>query len=178
METLGEVIYKNRMDRNLTQDEYGSRYSVSGPAIFKFEKGYVRPSLELWLQIARDSSIPERRAVLMWLRAKLPREYQDYIEMPAEGSHRPARTRENKKDGRTDYASFEEHTRMRSTAVKDKSLPKGLRELLDDDELWTLYKPTGHEINMLREMFSSLGEGSKNSYREGLRLVREFSHSF
>ena len=67
---------------------------------------------------------------------------------------------------------------MRATAAKDKALPKALRDLLDDDELWALFKPTGHEIILLRDLFSPLGRGSKKAYGEALRLVREFAHSF
>ena len=63
-------------------------------------------------------------------------------------------------------------------AKKDKKLPKALRDLLSDDKVWSLYKPTGHEINLLRELFPPLGKGSKAGYREALRLVREFTHSF
>lgn len=44
---IGGIIYKSRKSRKLTQDEFGEIYGVSGPAIFKFEKGYVRPSLKL-----------------------------------------------------------------------------------------------------------------------------------
>ena len=52
---LGTIIFNSRQDEDLTQDQYGSRYGVSGPAIFKFEKGYVKPSLELWLKMAKDA---------------------------------------------------------------------------------------------------------------------------
>jgi len=62
--------------------------------------------------------------------------------------------------------------------MNDASLQKGQQELLDDDELWVLYKPSGHELNILRDIFSPLGQGTKDAYREALRLVREFSHSF
>jgi transcriptional regulator with XRE-family HTH domain len=179
---LGEIIYRSRLQMDLTQDEFGARYSVSGPAIFKFEKGYVRPSLELWLNMAKETEMPERRAVLLWLKSKLPVKYQEYIELQgaaaaeseAAGKSKAAR----KKGGQTDYSTFEERDGMRAAANEDKTMPKGLKELLDDDELWSLYKPTGHEINMLRDIFGPLGKGSKAAFREALRLVREFTHSF
>ena len=78
---LGDIIYRNRISRDLTQDEFGSRYNISGPAVFKFEKGYVRPSLELWLSMSRDAEISQRRAVLLWLKSKLPAAYQEYVEL-------------------------------------------------------------------------------------------------
>ena len=178
---LGDIVYRNRISRDLTQDEYGSTYNISGPAVFKFEKGYVRPSLELWLSMARDADIPERRAVLLWLKSKLPAAYQEYVELQgaavAEGAG-PYKKAKGKKGKGTDYSKFEEREDMQASAQKDKEFPKGLRDLLNDNDLWSLYKPTGHELNMLRDIFGPLGKGSKSAYREALRLIREFTHSF
>jgi transcriptional regulator with XRE-family HTH domain len=175
---LGEIIYNSRQKENLTQDQYGARYSVSGPAIFKFEKGYVKPSLELWLKMAADAGLSERRSVLLWVKSKLPDEFQEYIELQSAAVAESEAEYAKKKGKKLDYSKFETREQMRDQTDKDKSIPKGLKELLDDDELWALYKPTGHEINMLRDMFGPLGRGSKGQYREALRLVREFAHSF
>lgn len=175
---LGQIIYDSRIDSDLTQDQYGSKYNVSGPAIFKFEKGYVRPSLELWLRMASDAGITERRAVLLWLKSKLPEQYQDYIELQSAAVAETEKEYKKKKGGKTDFSKFEGREAIRTATDKDKSLPKGLRELLDDDELWALYKPTGHEINMMRDIFTPLGRGKKEAYREALRLIRQFTHSF
>jgi DNA-binding XRE family transcriptional regulator len=175
---LGEIIYENRQTADLTQDQYGSRYSVSGPAIFKFEKGYVKPSLELWLKMAADAAISQRRAVLLWVKSKLPEEYQEYIELQSAAVAESEVEYAKKKGKKADYSKFETREQMREFLDKDKTLPKGLRELLEDDELWALYKPTGHEVNMLRDIFSPLGRGSKVAFREALRVIREFSHSF
>jgi DNA-binding XRE family transcriptional regulator len=176
---LGDIVYNSRQRGNLTQDQYGSKYSVSGPAIFKFEKGYVKPSLELWLKMGLDAGISERRAVLLWVKSKLPEKYQEYIEMQsaavAESGEQYAKKSKSK---RTDYSRFETREDMRAAYAKDKNLPEGLRQLLDDDELWALYKPTGHEINMLRDIFGPIGKGSIVQFREALRLIREFSHAF
>lgn len=174
---LGEVIYKSRIEQDLTQDQFGSKYNVSGPAIFKFEKGYVRPSLDLWLRMAIDSGLTERRAVLVWLRSKLPEQYQDYIELQgAAVAESEKEYKGKKKDGKIDYSKFEGRDAIRAAIEKDKNLPKGLRELLGDDELWALYKPTGHEVNMLRDIFGPLGRGKRESFREALRLIREFTY--
>jgi DNA-binding XRE family transcriptional regulator len=175
---LGDIIYNSRQTQNLTQDQYGSRYSVSGPAIFKFEKGYVKPSLELWLKMAADSAISERRAVLLWVKSKLPEEYQDYIELQSAAVAESEVEYAKKKGKKPDYSKLETRDQMREVFEKDKNVPKGLRDLMDDDELWSLYKPTGHEVNMLRDIFGPLGRGSKAAYREALRLIREFAHSF
>jgi DNA-binding XRE family transcriptional regulator len=176
---LGDIVYRSRLAGDLTQDEYGARYSVSGPAIFKFEKGYVRPSLELWLQMAKDAEISERRAVLLWLKSKLPNQYQEYVELQAAAvAEKEAEYAKGKKKGGVNYSKFDNRVEMRKAASGDGTLPKGIQELLNDDELWALYKPTGHEVNLLRDMFGPLGRGSKAAYREALRLVREFTHSF
>lgn len=178
---LGDIIYRSRLAQDLTQDEYGAKYSVSGPAIFKFEKGYVRPSLELWLSMARDSDLSDRRSVLLWLKSKLPAKYQDYVELQsaAVAEKEAAYGRgTKKKKGAIDYSKMETRDDMQESASRDKGLPKGLSDLLNDDELWSLYKPTGHEVNLLRDMFGPLGKGKKTAYREALRLIREFTHSF
>jgi hypothetical protein len=47
--------------------------------------------------------------------------------------------------------------------------------MVQDEEIWAIYKPTGHEINILRDAFIRFGKGTKALYREALRLVREFS---
>lgn len=175
---LGEIIYNSRQKENLTQDQYGARYSVSGPAIFKFEKGYVKPSLELWLKMAADAGLSERRSVLLWVKSKLPDEYQEYIELQSAAVAESEAEYAKKKGKKPDYSKFETREQMRDQTDKDKSIPKGLKDLLEDDELWALYKPTGHEINLMRDMFGPLGRGSKTAFREALRLVREFAHSF
>ena len=170
---LAGTILKSRLAMGLTQDEFGQHYDVSGPAIFKIEKGFVRPSLKLWLRIAQDAELTERRAVLLWSQSKLPQQYQRHVDLVGAITDRP-RT----KKGSIDYSSFETREAMHAAVAKDTKLPKSLRNLLADDELWALYKPTGHEINLLRDLFSPLGKGSKKAFREALRLIREFTHSF
>lgn len=175
---LGDIIFESRKKDDLTQDQYGQKYDVSGPAIFKFEKGYVKPSLELWLKMAADAELSQRRAVLLWIKSKLPEQFQEYIELQSAMAAETEAAYAKKKGQKPDYSKFESREQMREILGKDKDLPKGLRELLEDDELWALYKPTGHEINMLRDTFGPLGKGSKIAYREALRLIREFAHSF
>ena len=174
---LGDIIYEMRTKANLTQDQYGYKLGVSGPAIFKFEKGYVNPSLELWLKMAADAEIPQRRAILLWTKRKLPEQFQQFIELQAPASA-DAEVKNIKKGKKPDYSKFENRERMRETLAKDKTLPKELRALLEDDNIWALFKPTGHEINVLRDTFAPLGKGSKQSYREALLLIRVFAHSF
>lgn len=80
---LGEIIHKHRTQIDVPQDQYGAKYGVSGPGIFKYEKGYIRPSLKVWMPMAADAGVPERRAVLVWLKWGLPEKYQEYVELQA-----------------------------------------------------------------------------------------------
>ena len=169
---IGELIGENRAALEETQDEFGRKYGVSGPAIFKFEKGYVRPSLALWLQMARDLAIDERRAVLMWVRAKLPKKYQAFVNLDpiaVQESDRPYKGKAAAKVKK--WASADE---ARKAVLADRTAPKGLKALLKDDDVWSLYKPKAEEIELLRTTFGSLGDGNKSTFREALRLIREF----
>ena len=170
---LGEQIQAHRDVSGMTQDQFGAKYGVSGPAIFKFEKGYVKPSLELWLRMAKDFEISERKAVLMWVKSKLPEEYQDFIDLTNEGLGGEGDRRSGDSNAR-DYSQMTDREEMKTLAKKDASLPRALRDLLADDELWAVYKPSGREVNLLRDTFGRLGKGTKSSYREALRLIREF----
>ena len=170
---LADIIHVSRLAMGLNMEEFGQRYDVTGPAIFKFENGLMRPSLKLWLRIAQDAQLTERRAVLQWIQSKLPAEYQRYVDLPASITDRP-----RIKKGLIDYSSFETREAMHAAVAKDTKLPKPLRDLLADDELWAVHKPTGHEINLLRDLVPPLGKGSKKGFREALRLIREFTHSF
>ena len=176
---IGDVIFATRREQKLTQDQYGAKYGISGPAVFKFEKNYVRPSLNLWLRMAKDAGMAERRAVLLWVKNRLPEPYDEYIDLQSVAvAERQAGYAKSKKGRKPDYAKIDTREEMREVAEKDQSLPSGLGELLADDELWALYKPTGHEINTLRDIFGPLGRGSKASFREALRVIRDFAHSF
>ena len=177
-ENLGDIIYQNRLAGNLTQDQYGAKYDVSGPAIFKFEKGHVSPSLDLWLKFAADAGMTERRAVLLWVKSKLPEAYQTYVELQSPTAAENEARKVNKKGQKADYGKIETPEQVRELVAKDKTLPKGLRDLLIDDDLWELFKPTGSEINLLRDTFTPLGRGTKATYREALRLLREFAQAF
>lgn len=172
---MGEVIYSARLESGMTQDQFASKYEVSGPAVFKFEKGYVTPSLNLWLRMATDAGVAERRAVMLWAKAKLPEKFHDHLDVEGAGSAPAA------PDGRINYAGFDTPEKMRKAALADTKLPKGLRELLDDKELWSVFQPTGHEVNLLRDIFGSLkrsGKAGKPQWADALRLVREFSLTY
>ena len=169
---IGRRIYEARMRANLIHDPYGKIYEVSGPAIFKFEKSKVRPSLEKWLPMAKDTGLSECQAVLIWIRERLPEEVREYLDITIVMKE-DEETYGKKNKGL--YTMVKDAKKLRTMAQGDTSLPAGLRDLLADNELWALYKPMGHEIQALKTMFSGLGVGTKEMYREALRLVRKFS---
>jgi transcriptional regulator with XRE-family HTH domain len=159
----------------LTQDQFGLRYGVSGPAVFKFEKGYVKPSLELWLKMAADCDIPEKKALLLWIKAKLPREYQSYIDLSATMVSAPIVAYE--KEVRPSYATITDSQELRRCLVNDPYLPQGMRSLFKDDEFWVLYRPTGQEIQLVIEKFGNYADAKESVFRDAFRLVREFTRS-
>ena len=171
---IGEEIYEARVALGLTQDQFGAKYHVTGPAIFKFEKGYVKPSLELWLRMAKDFEIPENRAVLMWVKCRLPAEFQDLITISDEAvvcQDEGKRKASKKKD----YSQYTNRVDMQKVIQKDNNLPKELKKFLKMEEVWEIYKPSGREINILRDRFSGLGKGSVEAFREALRVIRMFT---
>jgi len=171
---IGERIYEHRVALELTQDQFGAKYGVSGPAIFKFEKGYVKPSLDLWLVLSKDFKIPEKKAVLMWVKSRLPEKYQSLIDIKSASIAEEPIPHGNE-PGSTDYSKIKDRGELRQSTLKDSKLPKGLKDLIKETDTWNLYKPTGAEINFLRDTFGKLGKGSHASFREALRLVREFT---
>ncbi|HUT24428.1 MAG TPA: helix-turn-helix transcriptional regulator [Sumerlaeia bacterium] len=175
-ETIGSLIAKSRRDTGLTQDQFGRKYNVSGPAIFKFEKGYVKPSLSLWLQMAKDVNLSEQKAVLMWVREKLPKKFQDFIslEPPMMAKETGAVYGKGKGRARAKAPATADPEAVRKEILADRSAPKGLKRLLKDGDFWDLYRPQGDELLILRNVFGQLGDGSRSSYGEALRLVREF----
>lgn len=172
---MGEIIAKYRRESGHTQDELGQLFGVSGPAIFKFEKAYVRPSLELWMRMAKHMEIPERRAVKIWLRDKLPEKYRDYVELGGKARSPGKGKRSSAAAARVAMAEGREE--ILAALAELKKPPAELIKLLKDDETWALYHPTGEEVRILLEIFAPLGVGSIELFREALRTVRDFRGS-
>ncbi|MBM3334167.1 helix-turn-helix transcriptional regulator [Candidatus Sumerlaeota bacterium] len=172
---LGIKITEARTKLGLTQDQFGAHYGVSGPAIFKFERGYVKPSLDLWMKIAADCGIAEKKAVLLWIKAKLPQQYQSFIDLSATAIAEPFAVYE--KPVRPPYARIGDQREMRQRLADDPTLPPGMRAMFADDEFWALYRPTGEEIQKLVEMFRSYTDARESLFREALRLIRDFIRS-
>jgi DNA-binding XRE family transcriptional regulator len=174
---LGARIGDSRTKMGLTQDQFGARYGVSGPAIFKFEKGYVKPSLDLWLKMARDIDIPEKKAVLLWVRAKLPQEYQSFIDLSGVTVSEPTVAYGAGDGGRASYGRISDARELRQKVMADDSIPPGLKALFKDDEFWALYRPTGQEVQLLVDKFGGYQEAKEPLFRDAVRLIREFMRS-
>jgi len=172
---LGSRIAESRSKLALTQDQFGVRYGVSGPAVFKFEKGYVKPSLDLWLKMARDCDIPEKKAVLLWIKAKLPREYQSCIDLSGMAVSESAVA--YGPSDRPNYTRISDQRDLRQHLLADATLPAGMKAMFKDDEFWVLYRPSGQEVQMLIEKFGSYIEAKEPLFREAIRLVRSFIRS-
>ena len=164
---IAQRILRHRKKLKVTQDQLGADYNVSGPAVFKFEKGYVVPSLRLWLRLADDMNIDRRTAVLMYVQDRLPEQYKNYARwdsMVAEGGLKGPEYE--------DFAKHKSEDALKKAIVKNNWLPSGLIDFARSKEVWAMYHPTGKEINVLRDIFMPLGEGTKRDFCDGLRLLR------
>ena len=92
-----------------------------GTSDFKFEKGSVKPSLTLWLKLAENAGLSQRRAVLLHVKSKLPEKFQDFIEMQDEKAANAEANKVKKKGAKPDYSKFESREQMRSVLDKDKN---------------------------------------------------------
>jgi len=166
---IGKTIERYRKSLGKTQDQLGAMYSVTGPAIFKFEKGYVKPSLELWMKIAFDAGLTPKKALLCWIKDKLPEKYVEIFESIEEETQTPESRK--KEQG---YGRYDDRQALRKTLLCDPSLPNSLIELFRDDEFWAVYKPRGEEIDHLIRFCAPFPEGTPDMYRHALQLIREF----
>lgn len=175
METIGQYIYELRIQKGLTQDQFGKLYQISGPAVFKFEKGFVKPSLELWLSIAKDVPLSDKVAVLLWIRDRLPENFQDVIQIVRDEKEGVKKVEEKPADYIPNYGKITDSAELRKKLQKDKKIPEGLKKLSGDDELWVIYKPTGKEIDFVITHFGQFKNAGKEQFREAIRLYRNFA---
>ena len=136
----GSRIIDYRSEHDLTQADLAVRFGVSGPAIFKFEKGFVTPSLRLWLKIAASMGIPEKEAVLLWVREKTPKNVRNLIDdttaLDLEGL---------RADLMAQPESSDSHRRIRDILSDNPDLPPVLKTFVNTSALWDVLKPTAQE---------------------------------
>ena len=73
---------------------------------------------------------------------------------------------------------FSQHTdgrSLRDALLNSEKIPRGLRSLAEDDEIWRFYRPSGEEIDRLLAAFGPCGDGTKMLWLEALRLLKLFS---
>ncbi|MCX7012717.1 MAG: helix-turn-helix transcriptional regulator [Candidatus Sumerlaeota bacterium] len=165
-------LFQHRKRQKLTQDEFGRQYGVSGPGIFKFEKGFITPTLKVWMKMSADMGIPRKTAVLMHIHDKLPEEHREVAGIAAmiEGAG-------DSTLGKDNFKKHRKKAELQEAVANHQWLPQGLRDFAADVEQWSLYSPTGEEVNILRDIFAPLGDGKARDFCDGLRLVREFRGS-
>ncbi len=165
---LGSRIMRYREKNNLTQADLAVRYKVSGPAVFKFEKGFLTPSLKLWQKIAKDIGIPEKEAVLIWAKEKLPAKMTDLISTDCvfsvdEVMEEIGETDENKKAG----------VKARNVLAKNVNVSPTLKNFVSDDKIWKILSPTVGEIRYLIELEQVCDMDKIEQDRDAILLARE-----
>ena len=171
---IGETVYRHRKALKVSQEVLADRYDVSGPAIFKIEQGRLKPSLELWMRMAKDFGISKNEAVLIWIRSRLPAEYRGYLQPRGKKYKVAEKPYVEPKAKKFDYSNIKARRTLRRLVLADAKIPKPIKDLVKDDDIWKVYKPAGKEINFLRDFFAPLGKGSKEAYVEALRVIRSF----
>lgn len=169
--TLGARIMKFRKSHNLTQADLAERYKVSGPAIFKFEKGFVVPSLKLWLTIAADMGIPEKEAVLIWVKEKLPSRFHSLVKAKPSFDISPLKQELEAKG--TDQAGSKQ---MRETILGNPEISPSLKKFIGNNEMWTIFKPTSRELLFLIELDKAFPLISLRQFREAMIVSRQIQN--
>lgn len=165
---LGSRIMSYRKARKLTQADLAERYSVSGPAIFKFEKGFVTPSLKLWQKIASNIGIPEKEAVLIWVREKLPPNMKNLIAeatcLDLEGLSKELTAISKEPQGTK---------KMRDSILDNAELSPALKKFVGNNEMWDTLKPTCKEVLFLINLTQSITLYEVEQFRDAMMVGRE-----
>jgi DNA-binding XRE family transcriptional regulator len=164
---LGSRIMEFRKSNKLTQADLAQRYEVSGPAVFKFEKGFVTPSLKLWQKIAADMDIPEKEAVLLWIKEKLPVRMHPHLLISA-ALDVDALKVELEKAGK-DPSPQEA---IQEVIVANPDITPSLKNFASERAMWRIFKPTLKEVLFLVEIDHHLPRLSVNQFRDLLVVAR------
>ena len=144
---LGFRIIEYRKTYGLTQEDLAKRFGVSAPAIFKFEAGFVMPSLKLWQRIASGIGIPEREAVLLWAHERLPENMKDIL---GEAPSLDAKAQREELLGLGKQPSGQ--NTMRDALLANPDLSPTLKRFVAKDEMWTTLKPSAEELLFLVDL--------------------------
>lgn len=168
---IGKLISALRKRLGLTQDQFGAVYGVSGPAIYKFEKGYVNPSLQLWMKFSHDSGLSEKQAALLWCKGKLSEQHSRHIPIDDEGN---LTGNENRGSEAPEWLQITDRVRLRKAVVENEKTPAGLRNLVLDDDFWIVFKPTGAELHAVEQKFGAYRNAPSEAFADALRNIRIF----
>ncbi|MFP4382112.1 MAG: helix-turn-helix domain-containing protein [Candidatus Sumerlaeia bacterium] len=164
---LGTRIMDFRKSNHLTQADLADRYEISGPAVFKFEKGFVTPSLKLWQKMAKDMDIPEKEAVLIWVKEKLPARMHKMIR------ERSVLDMEEMKK-QLEEASKEQDSSaaMRSIILGNPDITPSFQEFVSEKTVWEIMKPTLEEVVFLIEIDQWMPRLTVDQFRDLLIVAR------
>jgi len=165
---VGSRIMKYRKRHKLTQADLAERYDVSGPAIFKFEKGFVTPSLRLWQRIAADIGIPEKEAVLLWVKEKLPPRMHGLIREKSRLDVAPLREKLA-----AAAKSADAHKRARNIILENPEISPSLKKFVGNAKMWNILKPGATELVFLIELDRKLPLLTADQFRDALLVGRE-----
>ena len=164
---LGSRIMEYRRTYDLTQADLAERYGVSGPAIFKFEKGFVTPSLKLWQKIAANIGVPEKEAVLIWVREKLPAQMKNLVcEVPT------LDVEALRADVGAASKEPQAQKKMRAVLQANPDLSPALKRFVSSDEMWGTLKPTADELIFLIDLTQSATIHDVNHFRDAMIIAR------
>lgn len=169
--SLGARIMNFRKINNLTQADLAERYRVSGPAIFKFEKGFVIPSLKLWLTIASDMGIPEKEAVLIWVKEKLPSRFHTLVKARQSFDIRPIR-----EELRSKSVEQSGQKKMREALLGNPEISPSLKKFVSNTEMWDIFKPSSKELLFLIELDKAFPLISLRQFREAMIVARQIQN--
>ena len=164
---LGCRILEFRKTNKLTQADLAAKYDVSGPAIFKFEKGYVTPSLRLWQKMAEDFGIPEKEAVTLWAREKLPPRFADLI------SKDPVPDIESVIQEIDGSSLPQGDTGYRKLIETNPEVSPSLKKFVANDQMWAILKPNKREIVFLVQLDAGVPRLAPDQFRDALLTARD-----
>ncbi|HBF33309.1 TPA: hypothetical protein DDW35_01970 [Candidatus Sumerlaeota bacterium] len=164
---LAARLMSFRKKNHLTQADLAVRYGVSGPAIFKFEKGFVLPSLRLWQKMAADMDIPDKEAVLMWIKEKVPARLNAHLKIGC-GLDTGALI-----DQISALADSADAYQKRGALIMDNpDVSPSLKRFISDSKMWDIFKPCLDEIIFLVEIDQQMHRLNVNQFRDVLIVGR------
>lgn len=156
-----------RKTNKLTQADLAERYDISGPAVFKFEKGFVTPSLRLWQKIAADMDIPEKEAVLIWVKEKLPEKLHPHLritaKLDAESLLQDLEAASKKPDP---------SEQMRNVILENPDIAPSLKAFVSDKAMWKILRPSLKEVAFLVQVDQQLPRLKVSQFRDLMVVAR------